>query len=206
MGTDCHRGARASRGAAGPDPGPDAGREPGTASRRGRGKRRGLGGLLLPGLGCERPGRGCCVFISERPVGGAAGRSCGISLDSPRFQANAPFLNGRSAVRCPPHAGATAQTGTPWLLCGARVAGPCPLSRLPGSSRRNHNLKEAISLSLRAQKGLNSGQNEGETYSRLNIDLECKCQEVGEACMSSKWPGDFPPSQSLACPKRKAGA
>lgn len=117
-GTDCHRGARASRGAAGPDPGPDAGREPGTASRRGRGKHRGLGGLLLPGWGCERPGPGCCVFISERPVGGAAGRSCGISLDSPRFQANAPFLNGRSAVRCPPHAGATAQTGTPWLLRG----------------------------------------------------------------------------------------
>ena len=48
---------------------------------------------------------------------------------------------------------------------------------------------------------LNSGQNEGETYFRLNIDLEYECQAVGRACVSGKQLGEFVPVAASLKPR-----
>lgn len=42
------------------------------------------------------------------------------------------------------------------------------------------------------------GENEGETYFRLNIDLEFEGQEMGQAYVSRKELGEFRPSRGIS--------
>lgn len=129
--------------------------------------------LPLGCIWCELLEQGCCFFITKRRVSFA-----GFHLTAPRFQTNVP--SGTSAVRSwfspgpglRPRGGPVAFVNRAQKHSGAGVTLAPPAVPPPWEFLYKPQFTKSHFIEPQGSISLNSGQNEGETFFRLNIDLE----------------------------------